>query len=69
MSDMADYYRDFRDHKRRVRQSYGIPCPRCQSEQPKRQPTILLPGAKCKVHRLAYVDPRPRLTKEELESA
>lgn len=65
MGDMGDLYRDLRDHKRAVRQRYGVPCPKCQEEQPRRAPTILLPGALCRVHRPGYRDPRPPLTDEQ----
>jgi hypothetical protein len=62
---MGDLYRDMRDHKKALRNRYGVACPKCQQEQPLRQPTILLPGALCRVHRPPYRDPRPRLTDEQ----
>jgi len=62
MSEMGEFYKDMREHKRNVRAKYGVPCPKCREEQPRRQPTILLPGHQCKVHRPAYRDPRPPLT-------
>lgn len=65
MGDMVDIFRDMRDRKRRLRAKYGMPCPRCCVEQPHRQPTILLPGAMCRVHRPAYRDPRQFLTDAE----
>ena len=65
MSDMGEMFRDLRDHKRRVREKFGQPCPRCQSEQPRRQPTILLPSQRCRVHKPAFIDPRPRLTDDQ----
>lgn len=65
MGDMGDIFNAMRDHKRDLRERFGIQCPRCKIEQPKRQPTILLPGQRCRVHKPAYVDPRPRLTDAE----
>lgn len=38
---------------------YGVNCPGCPKIQPKRIPTILLPGQRCKV--CGYVDTRPRI--------
>lgn len=68
MSDMIDAYRDLKAFRRLRRERFGQPCPRCQSEQPKRQPTILEPGQRCKVHRPAYVDPRPELTQADYDT-
>lgn len=68
MSDMIDMYRDMKDMNRIIRGKFGVPCPRCQQEQPRRQPTILLPGRRCKVHRPAYCDPRPELTQADYDT-
>ena len=65
MGDMGNIYRDMKDWRRLERQTFGMKCPKCQQEQPQRQPTVLLPGASCWVHRPYYVDPRPRLTQED----
>lgn len=65
MGDMGEIFNAMRDHKRRIRAKYGVPCPRCCVEQPFRQPTILLPGAVCRVHRPIYRDPRQLLTDAE----
>lgn len=46
--------------RKRRRELYGVPCPRCPSN---RCPTILLPKQRCKVD--LYVDPRPRITEEQ----
>jgi len=49
MSDMGD---DFREHKEYIRDrkaKEGIDCPGCIKHHPKRCPTRLLPGWKCKV--------------------
>jgi hypothetical protein len=66
MSDMIDMYRDVKAHRRGVRKMYGMPCPKCREKQPLRQPTLLLPGQRCRVD--GYYDPRPELTAEQLEA-
>lgn len=63
MGDMAEYFNDLRDHKKAIRQRYGVLCPQCQIVRPKAHPTILLPGQRCKVD--GHRDPRPRLTDEQ----
>lgn len=68
MSDMIDMYRDMKDLNKLLRAKFGVTCPRCQIEQPKRQPTILLPGKRCKVHNPPYRDPRPELTQADYDS-
>ena len=68
MSDMIDMYRDLKDFRALRRARFGVPCPRCRVEQPKRQATILEPGQRCRVHRPAYVDPRPELTQADYDS-
>lgn len=65
MGDMGDIFNDLRAHVKGLRTRYGVPCPRCRIKQPKRMPSILLPQQRCKVD--GYVDPRPRLTKEQLQ--
>lgn len=64
---MIDMYRDLKELKAMRRKRFGVPCPRCKAEQPKRQPTILEPGHRCRVHRPAYVDPRPELTQADYD--
>lgn len=59
MGDMGEIYRDMRDYKRHLRAEHGVACPQCNVKQPRRNPTILLPGQRCKVD--GYRDPRPRL--------
>lgn len=63
MGDMAEYFRDLRDHKKAIRKRYGVLCPECQIVRPKAHPTILLPGQRCRVD--GYKDSRPQLTNEE----
>ncbi len=58
MGDMGDFYNDMREARKERRERLGVPCPQCRVKQPKRQPTILLPGQRCKVD--GYRDPRPR---------
>ena len=69
MGDMGDDFRAMKDMNRQMRSRLGVPCPRCIAEQPRRQPTILLPGRRCKVHYPAYHDPRPEPTAEEFNAA
>lgn len=57
VSDMGDIYRAMRADRRERRAKFGVPCPQCRAKQPKRHPTILLPGQRCKVD--GYRDPRP----------
>ena len=64
MGDMGDFYNDLKWARKMRRKQFGVPCPMCNVKQPKRTPTILLPGQRCKVD--GYRDPRPR-TKAEGE--
>ena len=63
MSDVADTFHGMKDHKKRLRAKYGIPCPECQRLLPKAHPSILLPQQVCRIHK--YIDPRPELTEEQ----
>lgn len=67
MGDMGELFNAFRDEKRRLRAKFGVKCPNCRTKQPLREPTILLPGQRCKVD--GYRDARPRLTDEERAKA
>ncbi len=58
MSDYGDLCRELRENKRKRRAELGVPCPQCNVLQPKRTPSILLPGQRCKVD--GYRDPRGR---------
>jgi hypothetical protein len=60
MGDMAELFNDMKDERRRYRREFGVSCPMCNVKQPKRIPTILLPGQRCKVD--GYRDPRSRKT-------
>ena len=67
MGDMGDDFRAMRDHKRSLRDKYGVECPECQRLRPKACATILLPQQRCRVD--GYVDPRPRLTDKQWSEA
>lgn len=69
MSDTIDDFRALKQYRAKFRAAFGVPCPRCTAEQPKRQPTILEPGRRCRVHRPAYVDPRPEPSQAEIDEA
>lgn len=63
MSDVAEMYEAIKDHKKRLRATYGIPCPECQRLLPRANPSVLLPQQTCRIHR--YKDLRPELTDEQ----
>ena len=58
MSDMADYWHDVKAARRERRAELGVNCPGCPKIQPKRIPTVLLPGQRCRV--CGYRDERAR---------
>ncbi len=64
MSATVGYLRDWKAHRRAVRARYGVACPRCRERQPKREPSILLPGQNCRAD--GYRDNRPTLTADQL---
>lgn len=59
MGDTVDIYRAMKDHRKKMREAHGIKCWLCEELHPKRNPTILMPGKKCKV--CGYKDTRPRV--------
>lgn len=59
MGDMGDTFRDWREYKKEQRAKLGVPCPECVRLLPKANPSILLPGQKCRIHTY-YRDPRQR---------
>jgi hypothetical protein len=63
MSDEGEFWRDVREHHRKQRAEHGIPCPVCVEKLPKADPTILLPGQRCRIH--GYRDSRPRQDSEK----
>lgn len=59
MSEMGEMFNDLKQHKRELKDQYGVPCPKCTVKLPKAQPKILMPNQKCWC---GYRDERPRLT-------
>ena len=57
MGDVGDFWRDIKQHRREQKAKYGKDCPGCPEVQPKRIPTRLMPGQRCRV--CGYTDPRP----------
>jgi rRNA maturation endonuclease Nob1 len=49
MGDMGDFWRDIKQASKEHKALHAIDCPGCPKIQPKRIPTRLLPGKKCKV--------------------
>lgn len=49
MGDVGDDWRAVKAHYRERKAREGIDCPGCRKVQPKRIPTRLLPGQRCKV--------------------
>lgn len=48
MGDMAEDFREMREARRKVRAELGEDCIGCITIEPKRNPTVLLPGQKCR---------------------
>ena len=63
MSDTIEMYRDMKNHKKRLREMYGVECPVCREKRPKAFASILLPKQRCRVD--GYVDQRAELTDEQ----
>jgi hypothetical protein len=59
MGDVGDDFRAYKDQVRELKRQHGVDCPGCPKVQPKRIPTCLQPGQRCKV--CNYRDPRPRI--------
>lgn len=59
MGDMGELFNDLKEERRKLRRDHGVNCPMCNIKEPKRTPSILLPGQRCKVD--GYRDPRPRV--------
>lgn len=55
---MGDDFRALREHRKDLRARLGVNCVGCVEKHPKRIPSILLPGQRCRVCK--HVDPRPR---------
>jgi hypothetical protein len=58
MGDVGDLWNAVRDARREARATLGVPCPECVRLLPRANPSILLPGGRCKIH--GYRDPRRR---------
>lgn len=58
MGDMGEYWRDVEAWRAKEKAEKGVDCPGCNKIQPKRIPTRLMPGQKCKV--CGYRDGRGR---------
>jgi hypothetical protein len=67
MSEEVEVFRDIKDHKKRLREKFGVPCPQCAVVRPKAQPSILLPQQRCRVD--GYTDTRPDLTDKQWRDA
>jgi hypothetical protein len=67
MSDMGDDFKAFAEHKKKLKEKYGKPCPECLRLLPKAPPKILMPAGYCRMHK--YNDPRPELTNEQWSAA
>ena len=63
MSEYGDLCRDIRAARAKARAEHGVACPACAEKRPKAQPSILLPGQRCKVD--GYRDPRERTPETE----
>jgi hypothetical protein len=59
MGDMGELFNAFKEQKKELRAKYGVPCPECVSKLPKANPSILIPGQRCRIH--GYRDGRPRI--------
>lgn len=58
MGEQAEIWKDLRNERSERRKRLGVNCPGCPKVQPKRIPTLLLPGQRCKV--CGHVDRRKR---------
>lgn len=60
VSEMVEMYKVMKEHKKALRQKFGVDCPACAIARPKSPPSKLLPKQRCRVD--GYRDPRPALT-------
>jgi len=58
MGDVGEYWRDHKEFQCEQKEKYGQDCQGCVTNHPKRNPSILFPGQKCRW--CGWVDPRPR---------
>lgn len=59
MGDMGDTFRAYREHMAERKRLHGQACPRCVSQHPRRDPTILMPQQRCRW--CGYRDQRERV--------
>jgi hypothetical protein len=62
MGDVGDYWKDVSAYRHDRRLKLGIECEDCKRLLPKANPSILLPGQKCKMHsfRAPHINPPVR---------
>jgi hypothetical protein len=65
--DVGETFNALRADRKLLRAKYGVNCPKCRTERPKAEASLLLPAQRCKVD--GYRDPRPRLTPVEQAAA
>jgi ribosomal protein L37AE/L43A len=53
-SYISEYFRRTREREKIIKAAKGIDCPGCKTKEPKRVPTRLIPGKKCKVCGTTY---------------
>jgi len=63
VGDVGDDFRALREYLKIKKDLYGIDCPGCKIAHPKRTPTRMMPGQRCKV--CGYVDRRPAIESGE----
>jgi hypothetical protein len=59
MGDMGELFNAHKEARKELRAKHGIPCPECVAKLPKANPSILVPGQRCRIH--GYRDNRPRI--------
>ena len=47
MGDVGEFWNDIKALRAERKERLGIKCPACIQREPKRNPTVLLPGQKC----------------------
>lgn len=67
MSDMIDGFKSMKDHKKRLREKYGVECILCKKHRPRASATILLPQGRCRID--GNIDQRPELTDKQWSEA
>jgi rRNA maturation endonuclease Nob1 len=54
MGEVGDIWREHKEHIRKQKEKYGRDCIGCMTYHPKRIPTRLMPGQKCRVCGTTY---------------